>query len=73
MQKSVKRSEELGYDPTKWFDNVEMGTMRQVGLEPVHYVRNINKYYLSFLISDILMDVKEEIKQIRLNELRKKD
>jgi membrane-bound lytic murein transglycosylase MltF len=73
MQKSVKRSEEMGYDPTVWFDNVEMGTMRQVGLEPVHYVRNINKYYLSFLISDILIDVKEEIKQKRLNDLRKKD
>ncbi len=73
MQKSVKKSEELGYDPTKWFDNVEMGTMRQVGLEPVHYVRNINKYYLSFLISDILLDIKEEIKQKRLNDLKKKD
>ncbi|UCE41404.1 MAG: transglycosylase SLT domain-containing protein [Candidatus Aminicenantes bacterium] len=73
MQKSIRKTAELGYDATKWFGNVEMGTMRQVGLEPVHYVRNINKYYLSFLISDILEGVKEEIRQKRLNELRRKN
>jgi membrane-bound lytic murein transglycosylase MltF len=73
MQKSIRKTEELGYDVTKWFGNIEMGTMRQVGLEPVHYVRNINKYYLSFLISDILMGVKEEMRQKRLDELKRKD
>jgi membrane-bound lytic murein transglycosylase MltF len=73
MQKSMRKTEELGYDSTKWFENTELGTLSQVGLEPVHYVRNINKYYLSFLISDVLRDVKEEIRQKRLEELKKRD
>jgi hypothetical protein len=47
--------------------------MKQVGPEPVQYVRNINKYYLSFLISDVVAGVKEEYKQEKLNELKKKD
>ena len=72
IQKSRKKTDEMGYDSTKWFENSELGTMRQVGLEPVHYVRNINKYYLSFLISDVLKDVKEEMKQKRLAELKGK-
>jgi membrane-bound lytic murein transglycosylase MltF len=73
MQKSMRKTEEMGYDSTKWFENTELGTLSQVGLEPVHYVRNINKYYLSFLISDVLRDVKEEMKQKRLEELKKRD
>jgi membrane-bound lytic murein transglycosylase MltF len=73
IQKSLRKTEELGYDSTKWFENAELGTLRQVGLEPVHYVRNINKYYLSFLISDVLRDVKDEIRQKRLNDLKKKN
>jgi membrane-bound lytic murein transglycosylase MltF len=72
IQKSRNTAEAMGYDPTQWFDNVEMGTMKQVGPEPVQYVRNINKYYLSFLISDVVADVKEEYKQKKLNELKKK-
>ena len=73
IRKSRKKTDEMGLDSTKWFENGELGTMRQVGLEPVHYVRNINKYYLSFLISDTLQDLKEEIKQKRLAELKKKE
>jgi hypothetical protein len=63
----------MGYDSTKWFGNVEMGAMKRVGPEPVQYVRNVNKYYLSFLISDVVADVKEEYKQEKLNALKKKD
>jgi membrane-bound lytic murein transglycosylase MltF len=73
IQKSLRKTEELGFDSTKWFENAELGTLQQVGLEPVHYVRNINKYYLSFLISDVLKDVKEELRQKRLNELKRND
>jgi membrane-bound lytic murein transglycosylase MltF len=73
MKRSIRKTAELGYDPTKWFGNIEMGTLRQVGLEPVHYVRNINKFYLSFLISDILKGMKEELIQQRLENLKKGD
>lgn len=73
IRRSRSTAEQMGYDPTLWFHNVEMGTMKQVGPEPVQYVRNINKYYLSFLISDVVAGVKEEYKQEKLNELKKKD
>jgi membrane-bound lytic murein transglycosylase MltF len=73
IRRSRSTTEQMGYDSTIWFGNVEMGTMKQVGPEPVQYVRNINKYYLSFLISDVVAGVKEEYKQEKLNELKKKD
>ncbi|NOR15416.1 MAG: transporter substrate-binding domain-containing protein [Candidatus Aminicenantes bacterium] len=73
IRRSRNTTEQMGYDSTVWFGNVEMGTMKQVGPEPVQYVRNINKYYLSFLISDVVAGVKEEYKQEKLNELKKKD
>jgi membrane-bound lytic murein transglycosylase MltF len=73
IRKSRSAAEQMGYDSTKWFGNVEMGAMKRVGPEPVQYVRNINKYYLSFLISDVVTDVKEEYKQEKLNKLKKKE
>jgi membrane-bound lytic murein transglycosylase MltF len=37
-----------GYDPNKWFNNVERVVAKKVGQEPVTYVRNIYKYYISY-------------------------
>jgi membrane-bound lytic murein transglycosylase MltF len=37
-----------GYDPNKWFDNVEVLAAKQVGREPVIYVSNILKYYVAY-------------------------
>jgi len=41
-------TEKMGLNPDKWFRNVEIGTLRLVGQEPVTYVSNINKYYLIY-------------------------
>ncbi|PSW21902.1 lytic transglycosylase F [Photobacterium sanctipauli] len=40
-----KVAEERGFDPTKWFNNVEVVVREEVGLEPITYVGNINRYY----------------------------
>jgi membrane-bound lytic murein transglycosylase MltF len=37
-----------GLDPNKWFGNVELVVQRKVGREPVQYVANIYKYYLTY-------------------------
>ena len=37
-----------GYDPYRWFDNVEVMAAEQIGRETVQYVSNIFKYYLTY-------------------------
>ncbi|MCQ1060903.1 transglycosylase SLT domain-containing protein [Photobacterium sp. DNB23_23_1] len=40
-----KVAEERGYDPTQWFNNVEVIVKEEVGMEPITYVGNINRYF----------------------------
>ena len=40
-----------GYNPDLWFNNVERVVATKVGREPVRYVRNIYRYYLSYQIA----------------------
>ena len=42
------KAEKAGYDPNRWFDNVEVIAAREIGRETVQYVANIYKYYLSY-------------------------
>ena len=44
-------SKKMGYNPDRWFFNCEYGALRLVGSEPVSYVRNILKYYVSYRLS----------------------
>ena len=37
-----------GYDPNRWFNNVEIVASREMGRETVQYVSNIYKYYLAY-------------------------
>ena len=37
-----------GYDPNRWFNNVEFMTARRIGAETPNYVSNIYKYYLAY-------------------------
>lgn len=46
-----KVAAEQGYDPNVWFDNVERVVAAKVGQEPVTYVRNIYKYYVSYRLA----------------------
>lgn len=45
-----EKAKAAGYDPDLWFDHVEVVVAREVGLEPVTYVSNIMKYYVTFTL-----------------------
>jgi len=42
---------EMGYDPNKWFGNVEVAPAKVVGRETTQYVANIYKYYITFFMA----------------------
>lgn len=46
-----EKAKDEGYDPDRWFDNVEVIAAREVGREPVTYVANIVKYYVAYSLS----------------------
>jgi membrane-bound lytic murein transglycosylase MltF len=46
-----RRAAALGFDPNKWFANVEVIAAREIGHETVNYVSNIYKYYVSYRLT----------------------
>lgn len=40
-----------GYDPNRWFDNVEIIAAQKIGRETVTYVSNIFKYYVGYQLT----------------------
>jgi membrane-bound lytic murein transglycosylase MltF len=52
-----EESSRLGFDRNEWFGNVELVVADRVGLEPVHYVGNILKYYVAYTrIDEVQME-----------------
>lgn len=45
-----REAAEKGYDPNRWFFNVETVAAARVGSETLRYVSNINKYYLAYTL-----------------------
>jgi len=57
---------EQGYDPNKWFNNVERVVAEKVSQEPVTYVRNIYKYYVSYKLAlDAEAAKREAVNQVQ--------
>ena len=50
VSKARKRAEAMGLDPDVWFGNVEIAAARVISREPVVYVRNILKYYVTYML-----------------------
>ena len=48
VAKLRSKAEARGYDPNKWFDNVEVIAAEDIGRETVQYVSNILKYTLTY-------------------------
>lgn len=52
-----------GLDQKIWFDNVETVVSREVGREPVDYVRNIFKYYVAYRMLERQMAAREAARE----------
>ena len=48
IQELRKEAARRGYDPNRWFQNVEYVVAEKVGQETVTYVSNIFKYYIAY-------------------------
>jgi membrane-bound lytic murein transglycosylase MltF len=44
-------AQQTGLDPNIWFNNVELGAAKVLGLAPAQYVSNIYKYYIAYQLS----------------------
>ncbi|MFC5078561.1 lytic transglycosylase F [Vibrio thalassae] len=49
-----------GYNPNKWFGNVELMARRNISSEPVTYVANINRYYVIYKQLESLQQIRQE-------------
>ncbi|MGI9317926.1 MAG: transglycosylase SLT domain-containing protein, partial [bacterium] len=48
INKLREDAEREGFDPNRWFNNVEVIAAKQIGRETVQYVGNIYKYYIAY-------------------------
>jgi membrane-bound lytic murein transglycosylase MltF len=65
ISKMRKEAAKRGFDPDKWFDNVEIVTAQKIGMETTTYVRNIYKYYVAYRLQlDAVEATKEARKQV---------
>ena len=46
-----REAAQQGYDPSRWFDNVEIIAARRIGRETVQYVSNVFKYYVGYQLA----------------------
>lgn len=51
LTRAREQASTMGLDPNVWFGNVELGMATAVGREPVRYVRNILKYYVTYRLA----------------------
>jgi membrane-bound lytic murein transglycosylase MltF len=51
IQKLRQQAIKEGFDGDRWFNNVEIIAARDVGREPVDYVRNILKYWVAYRLA----------------------
>ena len=51
VRKMRTRAARMGLNPNRWFGQVELAALRQVGRETVTYVRNILKYSTAYKLS----------------------
>jgi len=56
IRKAIKMAEKMGLEHLKWFRNVEKALINMRKTEPVHYVSDINKRYVSYQLLGVEPD-----------------
>ena len=56
----IRPRADRGLDPDLWRDNVERLALEDVGVQPIRYVDNIEKYYVAYTMSLGLREEREE-------------
>jgi membrane-bound lytic murein transglycosylase MltF len=56
-----KQASKMGFDPNKWFGNVEVIAAKKIGRETVQYVSNIYKYYVAYRLIVDKMEIKSKL------------
>jgi len=66
VRKWRKQAPERGLDPDRWRDNVERLALESVGIQPLRYVDNIEKYYVAYsLAQDLRLERQRQMGQER--------
>ncbi len=63
VAKMRKMAEKMGYDPNRWFANVEVAAGKVTGQETVRYVSNIFKYFVAYTLITERTQAAEEAKR----------
>jgi membrane-bound lytic murein transglycosylase MltF len=58
-----QKAAERGFDPNRWFFNVEKIAAEEIGRETVDYVANINKYYLAYKLQYEAFQQRQSVRQ----------
>jgi membrane-bound lytic murein transglycosylase MltF len=69
IQQLRKKADAQGLDPDTWFNSVEIVAGREVGREPVDYVRNILKYWVAYRLA---LEVDDDAQLPEMPEKKKK-
>lgn len=56
-----RKAEQMGLDPNRWFQNVEVVAAREIGRETVQYVSNIYKYYVAYKLALAQQEAKRKL------------
>ena len=60
--KARKKAKAMGFDPNQWFGHVEVAAAKSISQEPVIYVRNIFKYFISYKLLEEIRLKKKALK-----------